>query len=53
MMTFACTAFKSTPLLLALPLAPCAAHAQLSSPLPPDSGQFAAGTIVPWSVLPT
>lgn len=51
MMTSACTAFKTAPLLLALPLAACATHAQLSSLLPPDSGKRAAGKVGPWSVL--
>lgn len=51
MMTSACTAFKTAPLLLALPLAACAAHAQLHSLLPSDSGKPAAGKVGHWSVL--
>lgn len=42
----ASTAFKTSPLLLALMLAAGAAHAQLSSPLPAGSGKPAAGKAV-------
>ncbi len=41
------TAFRNSPLLLALLLAASLAHAQLSSPLPPGSSKPAAGKAAP------